>query len=149
MIYIFHLFSIISFIKLSDCQFYTAKAGIKMNRSLVHSLEMNTHIRKGLAFLTSNWVSSLLKPPIFYHQYWVRKQYLCIIKQYLCIISKTCISNRLFVPGIYLDLVGAARVHWTERHTSGSGKNRRTRTVHYSANETYFTNRIILFGSKY
>ncbi|XP_033112535.1 arrestin domain-containing protein 3-like [Anneissia japonica] len=33
---------------------------------------------------------------------------------------------------------GLANVHWSEQHSSGSGKNRHTRTVHYRANEDYF-----------
>ena len=40
----------------------------------------------------------------------------------------------------YMELTfhGGARVHWTERRTTGTGKNRRTHTVHYTATETFF-----------
>ena len=37
----------------------------------------------------------------------------------------------------------------TESHTTGSGKNRRTRTVHYSAEETYFNSPIILLSPNF
>ncbi|CAH1798043.1 unnamed protein product [Owenia fusiformis] len=41
---------------------------------------------------------------------------------------------------------GAANVHWTESHSTGSGKNRRTTTVHYNAHESYFEHIIVLYG---
>ncbi|XP_071947840.1 arrestin domain-containing protein 3-like [Antedon mediterranea] len=37
-----------------------------------------------------------------------------------------------------LHFKGLANVHWSEQHSSGSGKNRTTHTVHYRANEEYF-----------
>ena len=39
---------------------------------------------------------------------------------------------------IYLRLSGAANVHWTERHSTGTGKDRQTTTVTYSNHEIYF-----------
>ncbi|KAL5005445.1 hypothetical protein ScPMuIL_018901 [Solemya velum] len=47
---------------------------------------------------------------------------------------------------IRLKFEGKAYVHWTEQHHTGSGKNRRTRTVHYSANEYYFNTTVPLYG---
>ena len=38
---------------------------------------------------------------------------------------------------IQVRLYGHAHVHWTETRTTGSGDNRRTETVSYTANETY------------
>ena len=50
--------------------------------------------------------------------------------------------------GIYLTLVGRAYVHWSESHSTGSGQNRRTHTVHYSAEEPYFNFRVNLWGGE-
>ena len=50
--------------------------------------------------------------------------------------------------GIYLTLVGRAYVHWTERHTSGTGDNQQTTTVHYRAEEPYFNFRVNLWGGE-
>ena len=50
------------------------------------------------------------------------------------------------IAGIRLKFLGAADVHWSERHSHGSGKNRRTTTRHYRANETYFNMTVTLFG---
>lgn len=46
-----------------------------------------------------------------------------------------------------LRFVGMANVHWTEQHTTGSGKSRRTETRHYHAHEDYFNFDLMLFGS--
>ncbi|XP_046337176.2 arrestin domain-containing protein 2-like isoform X1 [Haliotis rufescens] len=48
--------------------------------------------------------------------------------------------------GIHLQFEGSAYVHWTERHTTGSGDNRHTETYHYSAEEQYFHQDILLAG---
>ncbi|WAR01022.1 ARRD3-like protein [Mya arenaria] len=50
------------------------------------------------------------------------------------------------VTGVRLQFLGHARVHWTETHQTGSGKNRRTETRHYSSSETYFNFELLLFG---
>lgn len=50
------------------------------------------------------------------------------------------------ISGVKLEFNGKARVHWTERHSTGSGKNRRTETRHYSATEQYFNFEVLLFG---
>ena len=41
---------------------------------------------------------------------------------------------------------GESKVHWTERRTRGSGKNRRTETVHYRSNESYVNYRSYVIG---
>lgn len=51
-----------------------------------------------------------------------------------------------FVSGVKLAFTGSAYVHWTETHQTGSGKNRRTETRHYSASETYFNFELLLYG---
>ncbi|XP_064605367.1 arrestin domain-containing protein 3-like [Liolophura sinensis] len=48
--------------------------------------------------------------------------------------------------GLRLLFEGGANVHWTEQHTTGSGKNRRTVTRHYSARESYFSQILVLYG---
>lgn len=57
------------------------------------------------------------------------------------------LSEEMKMRGIQLEMVGSASVHWSERHSTGSGKNRRTTTRHYRSNETYFNNNVILFGN--
>ncbi|KAK3698149.1 hypothetical protein RRG08_021660 [Elysia crispata] len=49
--------------------------------------------------------------------------------------------------GVRLNFEGKAYVHWTERHSSGSGKNRHTTTRHYSATEKYFDQDVLLHGT--
>ncbi|CRK98599.1 CLUMA_CG012199, isoform A [Clunio marinus] len=53
--------------------------------------------------------------------------------------------------GFYFVLNGRAKCHWTEtrRHTSGSGKNRRTRsrTVHFEGKNVYLNAKTYLFGA--
>lgn len=48
--------------------------------------------------------------------------------------------------GIRLRFYGAADVHWTESHSTGSGKDSRTTTETYKANETYIDMTLVLFG---
>ncbi|CAI9731331.1 domain-containing 3-like isoform X3 [Octopus vulgaris] len=57
------------------------------------------------------------------------------------------LNEPMKVRGVRLELKGEARVHWTERHSSGSGKSRTTTTRHYSATENYFDYTVILYGS--
>ena len=40
--------------------------------------------------------------------------------------------------GIFLKLTGKEYVHWSEQHSSGSGKRRRTHTVHYYGGSSLF-----------
>lgn len=47
---------------------------------------------------------------------------------------------------IRLKFKGLAYVHWTEQHSTGSGKNRRTTTRHYSATENYFDQTVPVYG---
>ncbi|XP_069137507.1 arrestin domain-containing protein 3-like [Argopecten irradians] len=42
---------------------------------------------------------------------------------------------------------GYALVHWTENHSSGQGKSKRTVTKHYTGEELYFDHTVILFAS--
>ena len=55
-------------------------------------------------------------------------------------------SDQKKLRGIYLTLVGRAYVHWSETHSSGTGQNRRTTTVHYREEEPYFNLRVNLWG---
>ncbi|XP_041369217.1 arrestin domain-containing protein 17-like [Gigantopelta aegis] len=56
------------------------------------------------------------------------------------------LSEEMKMRGIRLQFYGGSQVHWTERHSTGSGKNRRTTTRHYSASEQYFNSVLVLFG---
>ncbi|XP_046337202.1 arrestin domain-containing protein 3-like [Haliotis rufescens] len=56
------------------------------------------------------------------------------------------LTDTMKMRGIRLRFEGKAYVHWTERHTTGSGDNRRTETRHYSAREQYFNQDILLAG---
>eukprot|EP00918_Siedleckia_nematoides_P077365 GHVU01169182.1.p1 GENE.GHVU01169182.1~~GHVU01169182.1.p1 ORF type:complete len:404 (+),score=39.83 GHVU01169182.1:29-1213(+) len=49
---------------------------------------------------------------------------------------------------IQLVFSGKANVHWTERHSHGTGKNRRTTTTHYRAEEVYFHDLLVLYGKQ-
>ena len=76
-------------------------------------------------------------------------------------------GNRAFFPGqtingrviihcqerkklreIYITLVGRAYVRWTEEHTSGTGEDQTTQTVHYRDEEPYFNLRVNLWGGE-
>jgi hypothetical protein len=46
-----------------------------------------------------------------------------------------------------LKIIGFAYVHWTESKTTGSGKNRRQRSVTYTGREDYFNSTTYLTGS--
>lgn len=56
------------------------------------------------------------------------------------------LSEVMKMRGIELECLGRAYVHWTEQHSTGSGKNRRTETRHYSAMEHYFNFDLLIFG---
>ncbi|KAK3910461.1 Arrestin domain-containing protein 3 [Frankliniella fusca] len=51
------------------------------------------------------------------------------------------------VRAVKIDFQGGARVRWTEHHSTGTGKNRRTSTRTYYASETYFSSRGFLVGN--
>lgn len=56
------------------------------------------------------------------------------------------LNAEMSMRGIRLKFDGKAYVHWTESHTTGSGKHRRTTTRHYSASEQYFNQEVLLYG---
>lgn len=56
------------------------------------------------------------------------------------------LNDGMKMRGVRLKFSGRAYVHWTEQHSTGSGKNRRTETRHYSATEQYFNFELLLFG---
>ncbi|XP_059165745.1 arrestin domain-containing protein 17-like [Physella acuta] len=56
------------------------------------------------------------------------------------------LTEPMKMRGIRLKFEGKAYVHWSETHSTGSGKNRRTTTRHYSASERYFDQEVLLFG---
>ena len=49
---------------------------------------------------------------------------------------------------IQVRLYGHAHVHWTESRTTGTGENRRTETISYTANETYVEQTAVLWNSE-
>ncbi|BFZ02476.1 hypothetical protein BsWGS_05515 [Bradybaena similaris] len=57
------------------------------------------------------------------------------------------VNEPMKLRGITLRFEGKAYVHWSESHSTGSGRNRRTTTRHYSASEVYFNQDSLLFGS--
>ncbi|XP_078598581.1 arrestin domain-containing protein 3-like isoform X1 [Branchiostoma floridae x Branchiostoma japonicum] len=66
--------------------------------------------------------------------------------QWVCGQVVVNLNEGMKMRGVRLKFHGHAYVHWTERHSTGSGKNRRTTTRHYSASETYFQHKVTLFG---
>ncbi|XP_060600430.1 arrestin domain-containing protein 3-like isoform X2 [Ruditapes philippinarum] len=56
------------------------------------------------------------------------------------------LNDSMKMRGVKLEFTGRAYVHWTEQHSTGSGKTRRTETRHYSATEIYFNFEFLLFG---
>lgn len=60
---------------------------------------------------------------------------------------KVKLDDDMKMRGIYLVFLGKAYVHWSEQHSRGSGKNRRTYTKHYRAREQYFHHRHLVYGS--
>ncbi|XP_046557797.1 arrestin domain-containing protein 3-like [Haliotis rubra] len=56
------------------------------------------------------------------------------------------LNGEMKMRGIRLQFYGGAHVRWSESHSTGSGKNRRTRTVVYSSQENYFNYELVLFG---
>lgn len=61
------------------------------------------------------------------------------------VLRKYSASN-VYISEIRLKFKGLAYVHWTEQHSTGSGKNRRTTTRHYSATENYFDQTVAVYG---
>ncbi|XP_066959876.1 arrestin domain-containing protein 1-like [Macrobrachium rosenbergii] len=60
--------------------------------------------------------------------------------QVVCDKPKSC-------RGIEVEFKGYGKVHWTERHTTGTGDNRRTETRHYTSNEVYYKNKYYVWGN--
>ncbi|XP_076472508.1 arrestin domain-containing protein 3-like [Babylonia areolata] len=56
------------------------------------------------------------------------------------------LTEEMSMRGVRLRFEGKAYVHWTEQHSTGSGKDRRTETRHYSASEAYFNQDVLLYG---
>ncbi|XP_014665524.1 PREDICTED: arrestin domain-containing protein 3-like isoform X2 [Priapulus caudatus] len=55
------------------------------------------------------------------------------------------LNEPMSMRGLRLILNGAAKVHWIEHRSSGSGKHKHTHIVHYNNDELYFNHEIILF----
>ena len=49
---------------------------------------------------------------------------------------------------VAVHLEGKGSVHWSESHTTGTGDDQRTETIHYSANETYADLSVVVWGNK-
>ncbi|XP_013417446.1 arrestin domain-containing protein 3 [Lingula anatina] len=56
------------------------------------------------------------------------------------------LNEPMKMRGVRIELKGFAYVHWTEQHTTHTGKSSHTTTRHYSATENYFHHIITLFG---
>ncbi|XP_071108217.1 arrestin domain-containing protein 3-like isoform X1 [Haliotis cracherodii] len=56
------------------------------------------------------------------------------------------LNGEMKMRGIRLQFFGGATVRWSESHSTGSGKNRRTTTRIYSSHENYFSYELVLFG---
>ncbi|XP_046562336.1 arrestin domain-containing protein 3-like [Haliotis rubra] len=66
-----------------------------------------------------------------------------------CVIIPSLLDFATFDGlAIRLHLYGGADVRWTENHTSGTGKNRKTVTKIYSVTETYINYVFVLFGKE-
>lgn len=57
------------------------------------------------------------------------------------------LNGTLKLKGIRLRFHGYASVHWVERYSSGTGKNKRTVTKHFDSDEQYFDHSVYLFGA--
>ncbi|XP_033749691.1 arrestin domain-containing protein 3-like [Pecten maximus] len=57
------------------------------------------------------------------------------------------LTTKYKVKELRLRFRGYALVHWTEHHSSGQGKSKRTVTKHYTGEELYFDHTVILFAS--
>ncbi|XP_046574462.1 arrestin domain-containing protein 3-like [Haliotis rubra] len=56
------------------------------------------------------------------------------------------LDEEMEMKGIQLQLIGGARVKWSESCSKGVGMARRTVTKHYVANDNYFNDELVLFG---
>ncbi|KAK3775100.1 hypothetical protein RRG08_048310 [Elysia crispata] len=65
-----------------------------------------------------------------------------VLEGYVTVDLKDAMDMR----GIQLKFEGIARVSWTETEETGSGDNRETRSVTYSASEKYFDQEVLLHG---
>ncbi|XP_071167943.1 arrestin domain-containing protein 3-like isoform X2 [Mytilus edulis] len=57
------------------------------------------------------------------------------------------LNGNLKIKGIRLRFHGYASVHWVERYSSGTGKNKRTVAKHFDAVEQYFDHSAYVFGA--
>ncbi|XP_060064116.1 arrestin domain-containing protein 3-like isoform X2 [Ylistrum balloti] len=57
------------------------------------------------------------------------------------------LASRYKMKALRLRFRGYALVHWTEHHSSGQGKSKRTVTKHYTGEELYFDHTVVLFAS--
>ncbi|OWF54133.1 arrestin domain-containing protein 2-like isoform X1 [Mizuhopecten yessoensis] len=57
------------------------------------------------------------------------------------------VASKYKMKELRLRFRGYALVHWTERHSNGQGKSKRTVTKHYSGEELYFDHTVVLFAS--
>lgn len=55
--------------------------------------------------------------------------------------------NFVFSPGIEVEFKGYAKVHWTERKTTGTGDDRKTETRHYTSQEKYYEMNYWVWGN--
>lgn len=67
------------------------------------------------------------------------------VRKISCYFSPQNESKLSFVE-IRLKFKGVADVHWTETETTGTGSNQRTETVSYTAHESYFEQRVPVYG---
>ena len=51
--------------------------------------------------------------------------------------------------GVRVEINGESKVHWTKQKTTGTGDNRRTKTVHYRSSESYLNHRAYVIGGGY
>ena len=56
------------------------------------------------------------------------------------------LNHPMDMRGVRIKLQGKGYCHWTERHSRGTGENRRTETVHYTGKETIVDLVQVLFG---
>nr|XP_022329045.1 arrestin domain-containing protein 17-like [Crassostrea virginica]XP_022329046.1 arrestin domain-containing protein 17-like [Crassostrea virginica]XP_022329047.1 arrestin domain-containing protein 17-like [Crassostrea virginica] len=56
------------------------------------------------------------------------------------------LDAQMHMREIRLKFKGVADVHWTETETTGTGSNQRTETVSYTAHESYFEQRVPVYG---
>lgn len=58
------------------------------------------------------------------------------------------VSERIQINTITLAITGETNVHWSERHSTGTGNNRRTTTKNYRSHEQYFAVSLVVLASQ-